>query len=283
MTITGLSEFTFGFAFLFEQTHQHWPGLKAAPVLPSLRQEADDAWDAHLPLVAADYYYQFKLSDYLFNWNAKYILDTTYTAPYYRIALHPRDNNRQHRRLRRHCQNFEHTYYVAPEVETLDDFNTSFLSKQLTQNSRLIKLSDCDDIGLKDGTQHYITYQPGNPAWIQHSEPKRHERSAFGKELESVYNESRPTWKAVDRAFARSLFENASDAVNRSLLEEGDWKRRSPATDREKELVSGMLAPPNDEATRVQLILRTADLVSVFFGLTLVLVGSPTEAEPAEA
>src|SRR5688572_27998574 len=102
MTITGLSEFSFGFAFLFEQTHRNWPGMKAAPVLPSLRQEADDAWDAHLPLQGLDYYYQFKLTDYLFNWNAKYIADGTYHSPYYRIAFHSRDNNRQHRRLRKH-------------------------------------------------------------------------------------------------------------------------------------------------------------------------------------
>jgi hypothetical protein len=73
MVTIGITEFTFGFAFLYEQTHQNWGQLIAVPILPSLQQEADDAWDAHLPLMGIDYYYQFKLTDYLWRSNAKYI------------------------------------------------------------------------------------------------------------------------------------------------------------------------------------------------------------------
>jgi hypothetical protein len=48
MALTGISEFTFGFAFLSEQANRNWP-LKAVPILPSLQQEADEGWDAKLP------------------------------------------------------------------------------------------------------------------------------------------------------------------------------------------------------------------------------------------
>src|SRR5262249_57938047 len=65
MGATGISEFTFGYAFLYEQTQRNWTNLKAVPILPSLQQEANLGWDAHLPTQAADFYYQFKLSDYL--------------------------------------------------------------------------------------------------------------------------------------------------------------------------------------------------------------------------
>jgi len=65
MAEIGISEFTFGYAFLFEQTQANWGGLKAAPVLPSLQQEEQEGWDARLPLNGTDSYYQFKLSDYL--------------------------------------------------------------------------------------------------------------------------------------------------------------------------------------------------------------------------
>ena len=65
MAIIGISEFTFGFAFLYEQTVAKWGRLTAAPILPSLFQEAQDPWDAHLPVSGTDYYFQFKLSDYL--------------------------------------------------------------------------------------------------------------------------------------------------------------------------------------------------------------------------
>jgi len=68
-----------------------------------------------LPWQGVDYYYQFKLSEYLSRKNAKHIKDGTYDSGYYRFGLHRRDNNRQHRRLREHCQMNPFTYYVAPE------------------------------------------------------------------------------------------------------------------------------------------------------------------------
>jgi hypothetical protein len=93
MAPLGISEFTFGYAFLYEQTHANWGKLKAVPVLPSLQQEKAAGWDAHLPLVGTDYYYQFKLSEYPRRSNAKYISDKTYSGPYYRLSLHRKDGN----------------------------------------------------------------------------------------------------------------------------------------------------------------------------------------------
>lgn len=48
MAEIGISEFTFGYAFLFEQTQAAWAGLRAAPILPSLQQEALEAWEARV-------------------------------------------------------------------------------------------------------------------------------------------------------------------------------------------------------------------------------------------
>ena len=58
MAITGISEFSFGYAFLYEQTRRNWGTLRAAPILPSLQKEADEGWDANLPTHGVDYYYQ---------------------------------------------------------------------------------------------------------------------------------------------------------------------------------------------------------------------------------
>jgi hypothetical protein len=38
MVEIGISEFTFGYAFLYEQTQANWSDLKAALVLPNLQQ-----------------------------------------------------------------------------------------------------------------------------------------------------------------------------------------------------------------------------------------------------
>src|SRR5690348_14326364 len=123
MAITRISEFTFGFAFLFEQTERTWADLIAAPVLPNLKQEEEEGWDAKLPLNGVEYFYQFKLSDYLKASHAKYRKDgpdKRYDAPYFRIALHRHKSNQQHQRLRTLCKTHPHTYYVAPEIVDLD-------------------------------------------------------------------------------------------------------------------------------------------------------------------
>jgi hypothetical protein len=200
MAPIGISEFTFGYAFLYEQTRANWRDLRAAPVLPSLQKEQAQGWDAHLPTHATDFYYQFKLSEYLSRRNATFIKDGTYTGPYYRLAFHRKNNNSQHQRLRAHSFANPHTYYVAPEVDSVDDFNSAFLGNHLTSKTRIIPLADCDDV--HDDLQHYITFQSGDTTWIQHSEKKKHERSFFGLETERLYRESNKDWRRVNKADA---------------------------------------------------------------------------------
>jgi hypothetical protein len=263
MAITGLSEFMFGYGFLYEQTHIHWGELIAAPVLPSLQAEQALGWDAHIPLQGVDFYYQFKLSDYLSRSNAQFISDGTYYSAYFRISLHRKNGNQQHRRLRNHAIDSTHTYYVAPEFSTLDEFNQSFLGHSISTHSRLIPLSDCDDI--YDSDQHYLIYQPDVAGFIQLSEPKRHERSYFGRELDRVYRESIGSWQPLDRPYAERLFEKTREAVRRQIEEE-DWRTVEAAVP--------LLNFQTAAATRGDLLLRTAEVLATVVGVTLVLVGN---------
>lgn len=259
----GISEFTFGYAFLFEQTHSNWGNLKAAPILPSLQQEEEEGWDARLPLDATDFYYQFKLSDYLSRGNAKYISDGTYAGPYYRFWLHRHNNNQQHQRLRQHCIQNPYTYYVAPQFNAIEEFNSRFLAHQITANCRIIPLTDCEDVN--DGDRHCITFQPHSPAWILHSEPKRREKSYTGQELSALYRESFNHWQRVDLQFTERLFEKTRDITKRVVAEEEPQRGQ---------LVRPLLDEPPIERNRRDLLLRTADILSAAFGVTLVLVGS---------
>jgi hypothetical protein len=263
MVALGISEFTFGFSFLYEQTRLHWGDLIAVPVLPNLRQEADQAWDAHLPTNGTDFYYQFKLSDYLVRGNAKYIADGTYNGPYYRFALHKKDENRQHQRLRQHAQSNPHTYYVAPEVFDLDAFNASFLAHQITPNSRIIPLQDCDDIN--DGEQHYITFQPGSLEWFQHSEKRRREKSFSGKEIVRFYEESRPGWKRIDEEYTANLLRNTVETSRKIAVVEQNM-------DQQPALPLQGFQPERERPETV--LLQASQLLSAFFGLTLVIVGT---------
>lgn len=263
MAEIGISEFTFGYAFLFEQTQENWADLRAAPILPSLQQEEHEGWDARLPVDGTDFYYQFKLSDYLWRGNATYLRDRTYNEPYYRIWLHRRNNNQQHRRLRAHCVENRNTYYVAPQFNSIEEFNARFLAKQITANCRIIALSDCDDIN--DAEQHCITFQSGDPAWIFHSEPKRREKSFTGDQLGGLYRESTRQWHPIDVGFAESLLERTREVAKRVIAEEEPERAQ---------LMRPLLEEGAVGQSRRDLLLRTADILSATLGVTLVLVGS---------
>src|SRR5688572_8064283 len=119
MVAIGPSEFSFGFAFLFEQTQTNWGNISAAPVLPSLQQETQEGWDAHLPMNGVDFYYQFKISDYLFRKTARHRKDGKYDSPYYRMSFHKRNTYNQHQRLWLLAQSCPNTFYVTLEVDDM--------------------------------------------------------------------------------------------------------------------------------------------------------------------
>jgi hypothetical protein len=266
--IVGISEFTFGFAFLYEQTYRKWSDLKAVPILPNLKEEAKLGWDAHLPLNGTDFYYQFKLSDYLWRGNAAFIKDGTYSTPYFRIALHRRDGNRQHGRLKAHAQHHPNTFYVAPEIDELDDFNAAFAAHALTDKSRLITVAECEP--APDADQHYITFQKGHSTWNFHSERRPHATSFEGADIEKVYRATIRSWKPVDLRFAEQIFESTRDEALR-LAGAEDTLGRLP-----------LLLQPDVKPGDIIGLLSSASLIlSVFFGLTLVLVGDSGEQHNA--
>ena len=264
MIAIGISEFSFGYAFLHEQTLAQWNNLTAAPILPSLQQEADAGWDAHLPIEGDAFFYQFKLSDYLFNHNALYISDGTYASPYYRVFLHRRENNRQHRLLRAHCQTNPNTFYVAPELQTIPEFNAAFLAHNLTVHTRLFSLVDCEDIQPTDGSQHCITFQPGEPNWDFHSARVRKQRSFFGSHLEDLYTERTKVLRPIDVGFARDLLERSTTSAREFGAEEAD---AAIAVTRR------LLEARVGAAGRREILQRVADLSATVFGLTMVIVG----------
>jgi len=262
MASLGISEFTFGYAFLYEQTRRNWADLQAVPILPSLQQENDLGWDAKLPLTGTTYYFQFKLAEYLTRANAKHIKDGTYGSGYYRVYLHKHGNNNQHRSLRKLCQACAETYYVAPETADLTTFNQAYLAERLTDQTRLIPLIECDDI--IDGEQHYFTYESGDIAWTQWSQAKRHGKSTLGRDLEKQFRSSRDKWRELDRGFAAGLFQQASEAA-RELIDESRPVQVRP-------LLPLLDFDPGGH-TRAETLSRTSQVLAAFFGVIPLVVG----------
>jgi hypothetical protein len=231
-----------------------------------LRQETDEGWDAKLPTSGTDFYYQFKLSDYLSRGNAKYLRDRTYEEPYYRFALHRRNQNRQHQMLKKLSESKRDTYYVAPEISDVDIFTTAYLNRTLTDYSRLIPVRDCP--AITDDRQCYVSYQAGSPAWNFHSSRNPREHSILGKELEDFYTQSIRKARRLDRAFANDVFERIQTAALVALEEEEI--RIADSTLR--------LLQTQAEPGRLADFLRAAaDILHSVFGCTLVIVGNAEE------
>ncbi len=163
------------------------------------------------------------------------------------------------------------TFYVAPEFSQLEEFNTSYLSRAITESSRLIRVSDCHDI--RDGNQHYITYQAGNPRWIEWSKPKPHNYSDTGKNLEAVYRSAIEKSRPVDLEFAEELYINTKNKVSNDLSTENEKKSRKQKKEEIDLPVLGMLnqKPGN---TKQSLLAQASELVSTYYGATMVLVGT---------
>ena len=269
MVSIGISEFSFGYAFLYEQTTRNFAGLKAAPILPSLYQEASLGWDAKLPTTGADFYYQFKLTDYLYRGNAAHIRSGLYDGPYFRIALYPRHNNRQHRRLKAWAAEAPNTFYVAPEVSSAPEFSQLFLRGEISEQSRLIPVRECREID--DGYQHYITFQRGRRSWNEHSEKQFHEDSILGSEISDQYR--RTDFRPIDGGFAREILTKLKEVISvvqrDEALKEGD----DGLADVFSDLPSGDLMEydPVDQPTS-EVLYRAGQLASIL-GTTMVIVG----------
>jgi hypothetical protein len=265
MVAIGISEFTFGFAFLFELTRANWEGVTAAPILPSLQQEQNEGWDAKLPVMGTPFFYQFKLAEYLSRSNATYISDGTYSTPYFRVGLHHRDNNRQHRLLWQLGQQNPETYYAAPEMRTRSQFNDAFLQQTIIPNSRMVRLSHCKQLADMDSERHVITFQQDLPSWIFHSEPTRREHSFSGKGILQSYEATKARWKPIDDKFAHQLLDQIIEDVRR--VEEIEGQRSIVGQRR-------LMEEPSAGLPRTAALRRVSDITATVFGATLVLVGS---------
>ena len=200
-----------------------------------------------------------------------------YDGPYFRIALHHKEKNRQHCRLKALANRFPNTYYVAPEICDIEEFNRLFMSGQITNRARLIPLNQCKDIN--DSEQHYITFQQGIQSWHEHSEKEFHERSILGMNIIDLYRESE--FRNIDDEYIREIFIQLQDIV----LEIEDSERMD-------ELVSPTLQikgdnpiiegdNPIDELRnynpvgrpRHEVFDHISYILSTFFGTTMVIVG----------
>jgi hypothetical protein len=285
MASTGLSEFTFGFGFLHEQITRlrqltfddEGTRLTGAPVFPSQQFEAERGYDVFLPTSGGDYYYQFKASDYYSHSRSLWRADGTYDSSYYRIKLHKANRNHQHFVLKnlsgdRNHPNNEHVYYVAPEINSLPQYNLAFLREEITENSRQIPLIDCSR--LQDANQHYITFQPKIRGWKEHSLSIHHDHSILGKEIFSEYLKHRHEWKRINDQYASDLFSKISDTAKKIVTANELNQMMDKFTYQSEKYEQSISQEKFILSKKMKSLVKTSFILSQIFGATLFFVGS---------
>lgn len=217
----------------------------------------------------------YKLSEYLKRRNAKFFQApyNYYTDPYFRIMLY-RDKfgkYHQHIVLKKFAKTNPRTYYVAPEFTTEDNFSEIFLSKNVTNFSRLFPLRRCKKIGDDDSKPHCITYQRGLRRWRFHSEAEECDESYFGKELHDFYfHQADPKdWQIIDEKYLMHLYKKIS----------GNVVEISPDMKNEKRSHHTMNIEDFDDINPRFLLEKISELLGANFGLTLVLAGEPRKID----
>jgi len=285
MKLLGISEFTYGFAFLYEQTRAKWDNLKAVPITPSLAQEGgrggveSQGWDARLQLKkGSDFYFQFKMSDYLLDSRAKYFNQGPGIGPYYRFALHRKNNYLQHKSLRELSKKEKNVFYVAPEfspsiyrasnVQRMESLNTIFLNGEVTENSRLIPVSQCNDYAIDDPEQHHMIYRKDFRARIYSDHPFDVEKSYRGKKLEKLYRNHSGRFSDINDDFILNLFRDYIDVISEIYSEKGKIRgyNKNPFD---------LLNFDPKFAKKEETLLRLSQICMVFFNSVLILVGEP--------
>jgi hypothetical protein len=137
----------------------------------------------------------------------------------------------------------------------------------------LIRIADCSD--FSDDEQHYITFQKGVIGWHDHSETKSHEESYSGKDLEKLYSKNMEKKKRIDKPFIDDLFLQARKAA-KSIIED-EKEEESRGFKKIEEKIFPILDYDPSSFEEKDVFAKTSNLLSVIFGVTLVIVGIDEE------
>lgn len=175
MPSIGVSESTFQFGFLLEFVSTNWNFISGVPVIPSTRIEAKvGGWDAKIPMRGIDYYYQFKMP-YYFKRKSKRIC-MSQSMPCFMFEIYDKQQFKQHNDLCRIANSLNNlVFYVAPKFKSYNEYEHSFYSSTIINNSKFIPLSQCTPYsGTSTNSKHYISYDVHSSSqFLQCSDPKK--------------------------------------------------------------------------------------------------------------
>ncbi len=158
-----ISEFSYGYA-LTENLIQYLRSLSmpltAAPIFPSLFKEGQPGggYDVRFDLPGIPLFLQFKLSDYIWKNDSRIreLQGNLLSLPFFRMHLRPLRYSQQHPMLLSLESQGNLVYYAAPFFYTPRELNQAYLSRQMLQESILIRPSSIGP--LPDNDDHRISF-----------------------------------------------------------------------------------------------------------------------------
>lgn len=187
------SEFQFGYGMTRELDNGHWPvAPTGVPFFPTQQQENDLGIDMGVSAGIWTLFIQFKRAKKLTRPNAREW--KIYNEEYFRFSVDTSDDPGdpdQHGTLVDLGQRFPHTYYVAPEFITWEDYERYARREQINEHAAFLECGTAP--APFDGDTHYICYRPEDSVGLFFSETSNPGEVRVKQRYDEIFDEMRET------------------------------------------------------------------------------------------
>lgn len=266
---TGITEFSFGYAFTENLIRQSQTGPSNAPHFPNLIQEATLGYDVRIDMPAVPLFFQYKVPDLITRRSAREIVNyrLPIRVPYFRMPLMRRDKSRQHQLL----VSLENSrpgsvYYASPLMQSVVGFNRCYAACAVHNFSALFSPSEIGP--LPDNREHVVAYERESQlAWFC-SEPRKIKMHSFAGAMDRTEALLR---RSEGRRLIDSVLETRSivqEFVPRELVQQNDAIRERIRLRRESVVDVGSLKEEALVAAEEMLVAREFSRIGLGLDLT---------------
>ena len=188
--MSDFSEFSYGYAVTEAIAEFFRPTLVAAPVLPSLIEEASLGYDLKMTVKGVPFFVQFKTCEERVRGNAKAAREGLLPVPHYVYLLRTSGKSCQHE----HLLKLEKEYpggvvYVAPAFVRADELDRCYLDRQIPDKSYCFAPLSIGP--FHDRKPHHIAFRETGK-WVKMSRPTPGEESTtFRSFLDRIREQQR--------------------------------------------------------------------------------------------
>lgn len=272
------SEFTYGYALTEELSRVY--RFKSVPTFPSLIEEGRvGGYDVALDISGIPIFLQFKRSDYLSRANAKYY--NTFSSQYYRFNLHALKHSKQHNLLLALEKKGQLVFYVAPKFHSQKSLYNHYFSSKIITNS--IWVNPLSIGSLPDNEEHSICFNKSTSLVYFCSKPRKIDTHPINRStnLDEIFliNRQSPEVSPLDRR-EEEIVPEPNTQENESIWLQTFGILSSILEAEDSALAYRLIDSLADEES---LVLKTAKLARIGFGLDMLLIDPVNKSKHADS